>query len=498
MVDKELIRKLVLVKGWSIRQVSRQLSVSRQTIRKCLEDAEPPRYQLKEPRPAPVITQVKSLIDQWLAEDEKRPPKQRHTAHRIYVRLVEEYGFTGGESTIRRYVAKARGHRREVYIPLEFKLGSRALCDWGQAQVIVAGKEVTVHLFCMRLAASRDFFVVAFPHERQEAFFEGHRLAFEFWGGVPEVVSYDNLATAVRKILKGRERLEQEAFSALRAHYLFDSHFCSPEKGNEKGAVENLVGYVRRNFLVPVPEVASLAELNERLRAACLANRRRRHPVEAATVGAVFGHELKVLRPLPQHPFDCARVVHPRVNSLSLVHFETNRYSVPARFAYRQVTLKAYVDRVVLYCGAEQIAEHPRLYERNGESLDFDHYLELLERKPGAMSYAWALKQNVLPPVWLQYLDALRNTHRHAEKEFIQTLRLLRQIPSEYVQEALRQSMEMGVHGYDVVHSFASRLAESKRVVRPLDTKTLQRLPEVPIAAPLTSHYNRLLQGMGV
>lgn len=497
MVDKELIRKLVLAKGWSVRAVARELKIARQTVRKCLADAEPPHYHLKESRPAPALAAVKPIIDTWLAQDESRPPKQRHTARRIYTRLVDEYGFVGGESTVRRYVAAVRGTHREVFIPLEFELGTRAFCDWGQAQVVVGGQEVTVHLFCMRLAASRDFFVIAFPHERQEAFFEGHRLALEFFSGVPAVISYDNLATAVKKILTGRDRVEQEAFSALRAHYLFDSHFCSPGKGNEKGSVENLVGYARRNFLVPLPEVRSMAELNEHLRAACIANRRRRHPVKPTTVGAVFEQERGALRPLPQYPFDCARVVHPKVNSLSLVHFETNRYSVPARYAYQEVTLKAYVDQVRLYHGTELIAEHTRLYGRNEESLNFDHYLDLLERKPGAMSYARALKPSALPPIWLQYLEVLRHTYTRPEKEFIHTLRLLRYIPEQHVHEALRQCLAMGSCSAEVVRSFAEHLKEAGRVIPPLGTETLQHLPTVPVARPSTEHYNQLLQGVG-
>lgn len=496
MVDKELIRKLVLVKGWSIREVARELKIARQTIRKCLADAEQPRYHLTESRPAPAIAPVKEIIDAWLAEDASRPPKQRHTARRIYTRLVEEHNFQGGESTVRRYVAAVRGNQREVFVPLEFELGQRAFCDWGQAKAVIDGKEITVHLFCMRLAGSRDFFVVAFLNERQEAFFEGHRLAFEFWGGVPAVISYDNLTTAVKKILEGRNRIEQEAFSALRAHYLFDSHFCTPAKGNEKGSVENLVGYARRNFLVPVPEVRSLEELNKQLLAACLKNRQHRHPLRPTTVGAMYEEERQALLPLPQRPFDCARVVHPQVNSLSLVHFETNRYSVPARYAYQRVTLKAYVDRVRIYHGTERIAEHVRLFGRNEESLQFDHYLDLLERKPGAMSYARALKPSALPPIWLRYLEVLRHTHTKPEKEFIHTLRLLRHIPEQHVNEAVRQCVEMGSCSCDVVRGFAEHLKEAGRAVAPLGSETLQRLPAAPVAAPSTEHFNRLLQGV--
>lgn len=241
MVEKEFIRKKVLREGWSIRKAARVLGIARQTVRRCLVDASPPRYRLTVPRRSPVLAAVKSVIDQWLAEDEHRPPKQRHTSRRIWERLVSEYGFQGAESTVRRYVGQRRRQQREVYVPLAFDPGSRAFCDWGVAEVTMNGQRVRVHLFCMRLAASRDIFVMAFPHERQEAFLLGHRCAFEFWNGVPAAITYDNLSTAVRRILEGHNREEQDLFASLRAHYLFDSYFATPGRGEEKGTVENVL-----------------------------------------------------------------------------------------------------------------------------------------------------------------------------------------------------------------------------------------------------------------
>lgn len=494
MVDKEFIRKQVLVKGWSVRKVAKEMGIARQTVRKCLEDAAPPIYRQTKPRLAPVLDKVKPIIDAWLEQDGQSPCKQRHTARRVYQRLVTEYGFEGGESTVRAYVAGVRGKRREVFVPLAFEMGQRAQCDWGQAQGVLDGKMVTVHLFCIRLLASKDFFVMAFLNEQEEAFLEGHRQAFEFWGGVPAVISYDNLTTAVSKILTNRDRIEQQDFSSFRAHYLFDSHFCTPAKGNEKGSVENLVGYARRNFLVPIPEVRSIEELNQHLRDMCVKNRLRQHPFEQATIGVMFAEEQKHLRALPAHPYDCARLEHVRVNSLSLVHVDTNRYSVPTRCAYQLVVAKVYVDKVRVFCGNDLIAEHPRLIGRNQESLHFDHYLDLLERKPGAMSYARALKPHALPPMWQRYLQVLRETQTRPERDFIRTLQLMRELPAPCVEEAVQRALAVGTCGYEVIRNLAAQRWATESLREPLPEAAVSHLPHAPVAPPDVRHFNQLLE----
>lgn len=187
----------------------------------------------------------------WLEVDKSRPPKQRHTAHRIYVRLVNECGFTGAERTVREHVAKLRPTFAEMFIPLEFDRGTDAQCDWGVAQVIIAGKQINAQVLCMKLSCSGKPFVMAFPTQRQEAFFEGQRRAFEWYEGVPARVGYDNLTVAVRKAVRGRNRVKQNAFIAFRSHYVFDSHFAMVATPREQGRVENLVGYMRRNYFVP-------------------------------------------------------------------------------------------------------------------------------------------------------------------------------------------------------------------------------------------------------
>ncbi|MEW6275569.1 MAG: IS21 family transposase [Bacillota bacterium] len=229
------------MQGKSIRWIARELKMSRKTIRKALKDALPPTYNLTRQKPKPVTGTIQPIVEQWLAADEAKPKKQRHTANRIYERLVQEYGYQGSKASIHMLVHKLRQKERETYVPLSFEPGTNAQCDWGTVTVILAGEPVKVELFALRLTNSRFSFCQAFPSTKQEAFFEGHRRAFDFFGGAPLTITYDNLKTAVFKILEGRTRIEQQAFIAFRSHYLFESIYCNAGRGNEKGQVENLI-----------------------------------------------------------------------------------------------------------------------------------------------------------------------------------------------------------------------------------------------------------------
>jgi len=374
--QREQIRRGYFIEGRSIRQIAHERHHDRRTVRKALHDAGPPRYTLREPHPRPILGPFLGVIDHWLEEDQQRPPKQRHTARRIYHRLVAEYGFRGGESTVRQYVRERRPNRPEVFIPLEHD-PSEAQVDWGVAQVIMAGRQTSVRLFCFRLCYSQKSFVMAFPTERREAFFAGHLAAFSFIGGVPRRITYDNLATAVQRVLKGGRREEQREFIAFRSHYLFESNFCRPGKegAHEKGLVENLVGYARRNFLVPLPEVASFEELNALLLARCQTSDGRLLPGQGRTVGEAWEAERPHLLPLPRFPWSCCTVHALKASHSSVVRFEGNRYSVPAGYAGRNVLLRAYVDRVDIAHGERIIASHPRSYGRGQDILDPYHYV---------------------------------------------------------------------------------------------------------------------------
>ncbi|WP_338835073.1 IS21 family transposase [Neomoorella humiferrea] len=429
MVQVDYIRYLYYQEHKSIRSIAKLLGNSRKTVRKVLrlEDLRDYTYHQTAPRPRPVMGPYIEIIKTWLEEDKSRPRKQRHTARRIYNRLKDEYGFNGSEESVRRVVRELKQAQAqpEVYIPLEFALGEAAQCDWGEAEVILDNQKVKVYLFCLRLCASRVSFVRAYLHPNQEAFLEGHRLGFEFFGGVPKKVIYDNLTLAVKKVLAGTRREEQEAFLALRGHYVFVAEFCNVTAGHEKGQIENLVGYARRNFLVPVPQCASLEELNGLLRQNCLRyTREHRVPGSTRTIAEVWEEEKKVLLPLPPKEFGCYRQVEVRADSYSRVRFETTTYSVPQSYARQQLVLKAYVDKIEVWARKELIATHPRSYGKGEEHLDPRHYLKALERKPRALGYARPLKNGTLPLVYSRVLAELAPRRKEGLQEFQRILGL--------------------------------------------------------------------------
>lgn len=429
---KEQIRRAYFLEDKSQRQIAKEFHHSRHTVAAALANAQPSTYQLQARRATPVIEPYQEIIEQWLRDDRTAPRKQRRTAHRIFTQLVEQYQFPGAESTVRRFV---RLRRRELAPPdafllLEYAPGQDAQCDFGEAQVVIAGETLTAQFFCMRLGYSKTPFVNAFPHQRQEAFLEGQQRAFEFFEGVPHRIWYDNLKAAVLKILQGHRREEQQAFTAFRSHHLFESRFCTPGEGHEKGSVENLVGYARRNFFTPVPEVDSWEALNAALLARCRAELTRQLRGQAQTIGALWAEEKGLLLPLPAHRYECCRVLPARVSSYSLVTFETNRYSVPVEYFGRQVLLKAFVDRLDVIWQDKTIATHRRCYARERDLLDPQHFLVLILQRPGAWEHSRAIHewQARWPKVYDRYLAALRTHHPEPQgvREFVRMLGLHR------------------------------------------------------------------------
>ena len=368
----------------------------RDTVRKMLAYPVPPGYRRQSPPKRPKLESFTGVIDRILEDDHQVPKKQRHTAKRIYERLRDEHGFGGGYTIVKDYVREHRRQGREMFVPLSHPPG-HAQCDFGEALVVIAGVEQKAHCFVLDLPHSDGCFIKAYPAETTEAFLDGHVSAFAFLGGVPRSILYDNTKLAVARILGDGQRKRTRAFTGLQSHYLFEDRFGRPGKGNDKGKVEGLVGYMRRNFLVPVPAFESFEALNAYLEKRCLARMDARLRGHAETIGQRLEGDLEALLPLPAAPYDACDRQAGRVSSVSLVRYRTNDYSVPVAYGHRDVLVRGYVDRVVISCGAEVIARHPRSYERDDFVYDPIHYLPLLEQKTGALDQAAPLQGWELP-----------------------------------------------------------------------------------------------------
>ena len=367
------IRRRVLVDGQSKRSVCREFEIHWDTLQKVLDHPEPPGYHRTAPRPRPKLDPFLPVVHQILEGDRKAPRKQRHTARRVFERLRDEYGYQGGLTVVKDAVRAWRRGRAEVFVPLDHRPGE-AQVDFGQAEITLDGWTATVARFVMTLPYSDATFVCAFPRECTEAFLEGHVRAFAFFGGVPRRISYDNSKIAVARITGGRERKITAEFLRLKRHHLFDSHFCLVRRPNEKGHVETLIGYARRNFLVPVPAVrGGLEPLNADLEARCRADLGRRLRGKPAIKADLLEEERPALLALPGEAFMAARVEQRSVDSLSLVRFDAHDYSVPTAYAHHRVTVVGTVDTVRVVCGDRVVAGHRRHWDREQVTYDPVH-----------------------------------------------------------------------------------------------------------------------------
>jgi transposase len=463
----EQIRRMYHVEEQSERAIARTLSISRQTVSKALRAEQPPQYTLKRPRPAPMLGPYQVRLDTLLAENAHLPKKQRYTAHKLF-ELLQAEGYSGSESSVQMYGVRWRKtHKRPAtFLPLEFDPGQDAQVDWGEAQVILAGVQQTVQVFVMHLSYSRRTFVMCFPAQKQEAFLYGHVRAFEHFGGVPHRISYDNLAAALKPLIEGRVREEQRAFVAFRSHYLFASHFCTPAQGHEKGGVEGSVGFSRRNYLVPMPQVESYTELNRHLLEKCLRDDVRVVHRQSLSIGQAWKIEQPALRPLPKRSFDCCVTRQVHLTPYSQVSYDTNRYSVPAEQARKILTLKAYPFTVEIYDESQLLAQHARCYGREQDVFNPLHYLFLLEMRPGAFEYARPLRQWKVdwPPSYHRLLAHLREKWPQGRgvKEFVRILRLHQQYPAPLVEQAIEQALTFGCTHLDgVKHCLEHASADS-------------------------------------
>ena len=396
------------------------------------------------------------LVDGWLIEDKSAPRKQRHTARRIYQRLVDEEGAELAESTVRRYVRIRKLElglaTDEAFCPQIHLPGQDAEVDWGEAEVILAGERVTVNLFLMRSSFSGASFCWASQHATQQAFLHAHTLAFEFFGGVFHRLRYDNLSSAVKKVLRGRRRIEADRFTAMRSHHLFESEFTTPgiKGAHEKGGIEGEVGRFRRRHLVPVPQLESIGELNRMILAGSESDLDRRIIGKDNPTGEDLIRERDLMLTLPDGPFDSSETSRVRVDRNSLVTVRQNRYSVPVGLVGLAVDARIGAKRVSVFHRGKEVASHERLFGRHETRVRLDHYLELLSQKPGALKGSLALSQERaagrFPESFELFWAALEKRHgrSQAARQMVEVLMLCRTHDVWEVAEATAEALEAG------------------------------------------------------
>lgn len=393
------------LEGMSQRQIAGELQISRNTVKKYWDGDSVPWERKDYSREATVLTDdVVSFVRRCLEDDARcRYRKQHHTAKRIYDRLVLEYGFTGGETTVRRLVQELREKVQEAFVPLAFPEGDAMQIDWGEATVYLNGCKTVVNLFCARLCYSGAPMVLAYRRQNEESFLDALVQVFQYFGGVPKRVVFDNAKVAVKDGFGANAR-KQAGYAALSAHYGFEAIFCNPASGNEKGLVEGLVGYIRRNVCVPVPKVETMEELDRMLHEKCQKYLNHQIRGKEFSVGTMLLQEQEKLYPLPGYPFDPCKRAFGRVDRFCTVRFDTNSYSVPTGFCGRQVSLKAGPETISIYFEGQCIAQHRRCLEKRQHVYVLEHYLPLLEKKGRAIFYAAPVRET-LPEYFLSWLQ---------------------------------------------------------------------------------------------
>jgi len=486
------IRREILVDGMSKRDACKKYNLNFRTIQKILQHQEPPDYRRKSTRNKPKLGKFISIIEEILKADKKVHRKQRHTGKRIFERLRDEHGYTGKVSVVRDEIRRQKQATAEVFLPLSHPPGE-AQFDFGEARAIYRGREIKVMFCVMSLPYSDAFFCQAFPRECTETFQEGHVRAFEFFGGVPNRISYDNSKIAVAKIVARRGEKRTHEFLRLQSHYLYSHHFCLVRRPNEKGHTEGLVKFARSNFMVPIPEFDDFEQFNEKLAADCRQDLARKLRGKTGTKSELLEEERLAMLPIPNNQFEARRVETPQVNSLSLVRFDRNDYSVPTQYAYRKVIVVGSLDRIRIVADSHVIAEHVRDWQSENIHYDPVHYLALLERKPGGLDFGKPFEQWKLPSGFHILRRRLESeSGSEGRREFIKVLRLLESYPLQELGKAINRALEFGAMTVDVIRILLQEGRESPAKLFQLDGNP--HLQDHHIGEPHICKYSDLTQ----
>jgi transposase len=485
------IRRRVLSGELSLRQAAGVYRLNYRTVHKIVHQQEPPTFHQASPRKKPVLGPYLPILQRILEGDRHAPPKQRHTARRLYERLRDEHDYQGCPSIVRAAVASWKQTQAEVFVPLTHPPGE-AQCDFGRAEVVIAGTRHKAALFVLTLPYCNARFGCLFPRECSEAFHEGHVRAFAFFGGVPKAIRYDNSRLAVVERQGGHRRRLSVEFLRLQGHFAFASQFCSVRRGQEKGHVENGVGYVRRNFLVPVPEAADWEEVNRRLTVDCQRELSRPTPRDGRRTAELLTEDQRAFLPRPAEPFEASRREVVTISTLSLGRFDTNDYSVPTRYAHRTLSVTGTIDWVRFAYRGQVVAQHARCWGKHQVTMEPLHYLALLEQKPYAFDSARPLAGWTLPDCFL----ALRRRLEEADpaegtRKYIRVLRLLETWSLPVVTEAVTAALKLGAIDADAIRLLVGKATEQPQAGS-FDLRDRPRLLAVNLPAVDLTAYRQL------
>ncbi len=485
------VRRAVLANEMSRREACKKYKLNFRTIQKILSHKEPPGYRRESPREKPKVGPLIPIIHEIIEADKKVHKKQRHTGRRIFERLRDEHGYTGGITVVRDEIRRYKRSMAEVFMPLAHPPG-QAQFDFGEARAVYRGREIKVMFCVMSLPQSDAFFCQAFPRECTETFQEGHVRAFKFFGGVPSRISYDNSRIAVAKIVGRRGKDPTREFLRLQSHYLYSHHFCLVRRPNEKGHTEGLVKFARSNFMVPIPRFDDFEDFNQKLANDCRNDMARKLRGKSGTKSDLLAEDLRAMRPLPADRFEARRVKNCQANTLSLVRFDRNDYSVPTQYAHRAAVAVGSLDRVRIVIDDRVVAEHVRDWEAENVHYEPVHYLGLLQKKPNSLDFGRPFEQWDLPAGFAVLRRRLESDcASDGRREFIKILRLLEKHQVRELATAIDRALEIGAMTVDVIRILLQEGRESPAKIFRLDGRP--QLQDHSIPKPNISRYNNLL-----